>query len=397
MQKKKLRLLRRGMACFCAAALLATLHTLPEETAYAKTLSELQEEQDDIERRKEEAEAALSQAQTNQERVSAEIETLDLQMAEAQNALNIVENQLNDAETRLAASEENLAQAEQASEDQFNAFSDRIRFIYENGMLGYLEVLLESQSFSDFFIRLQYVNDIMEYDNEVLTGLREAEATIERETQAIAEEKASIEVLVADQQTKNAALQSRLDEKNALMAQYQQDEADYAALVESMEEASEEVTRLIEEAQAASRRSSGGGNTTVYYTGGQFEWPVPGWYGISSGFVSRNRPIGSGTEFHTGYDILASYGTNVIAAEAGTVIYASWMNGYGYTVMIDHGGGLVTLYGHNSSLVASVGQTVSRGSVIAHVGSTGNSTGNHCHFEVRLNGSPVSPSTYLGV
>ncbi|MDD3570484.1 MAG: M23 family metallopeptidase [Lachnospiraceae bacterium] len=107
--------------------------------------------------------------------------------------------------------------------------------------------------------------------------------------------------------------------------------------------------------------------------------------------------MGSGYEFHTGYDIPAPYGSNIVAAEAGTVITASYVRGYGYTVIINHGNGLTTLYGHNSSLVVSVGQTVTRGQVIAKAGSTGNSTGNHCHFEVRVNGSHVSPKGYLGV
>ncbi len=386
--------LSRAAAWICVFAMTVggVVTAAPNETAYAKSLSELQQEQKEIQQKQKDAQASLDTAKTNQEKVSAEIATLDTQLAAAQNELDIVETQLNDAETRLAASEENLAQAQEASENQFDAFSGRIRFIYENGSLGYLDVILESQSISDFFIRLQYVKDIMAYDEELLEQLRQTEATIEKETQAIAEEKASIEVLVNDQQVKTAALESKRDEKAQLMAQYQQDEATYAALVEQMEEASKEVEALIKKATSSSAASG-----RVYYTGGQFEWPVPGWYNISSGFVTRDRPIGSGTEFHTGYDIPASYGTSVIAAEAGTIIYSGWMNGYGYTIMIDHGGGLVTLYGHNSSLVASVGQTVSRGSVIAKVGSTGNSTGNHCHFEVRLNGSPVSPQSYLGV
>ena len=141
--------------------------------------------------------------------------------------------------------------------------------------------------------------------------------------------------------------------------------------------------------------------SSFVYTGGQLNWPVPSRApsssSLSSGYVTRDRPIGNGSEFHTGYDIPASYGSAVVAAEAGTVIYAGWMSGYGNTVMINHGGGLVTLYGHNSSLTFSKGDTVTRGQQVAKIGSTGNSTGNHCHFEVRVNGSHTSPEPYLGV
>ena len=145
--------------------------------------------------------------------------------------------------------------------------------------------------------------------------------------------------------------------------------------------------------------SSGGGAAmgNVTYTGGQFAWPVPGRSYISSGYGYRNRPIGSGREFHTGYDIPAPTGSNIVAAADGTVITAGYVNGFGYTVMINHGGGLVTLYGHNSKLNVSVGQQVTKGQVVAKCGSTGNSTGPHCHFEVRKNGKHTSPAPYLGV
>ena len=124
-------------------------------------------------------------------------------------------------------------------------------------------------------------------------------------------------------------------------------------------------------------------------------WPVPGNYRVSSGYVDRTSPIFGTAEFHTGIDIPANYGTSVVAAADGVVITAGWVNGYGNTVMISHGSGLVTLYGHNSSLVVSKGDSVKKGQTIAKVGSTGYSTGNHCHFEVRKDGDHVDPNIYL--
>ena len=124
-------------------------------------------------------------------------------------------------------------------------------------------------------------------------------------------------------------------------------------------------------------------------------WPVPGYYRISSDYVDRTSPIFGAAEFHTGIDIPASYGEDVVAAADGVVITSGWVNGYGNTVMISHGSGIVTLYGHNSSLVISNGQSVKKGQVIAKIGSTGYSTGNHCHFEVRINGDHTSPWPYL--
>ncbi len=131
------------------------------------------------------------------------------------------------------------------------------------------------------------------------------------------------------------------------------------------------------------------------YGGGTFTWPVPGWYRISSEYGPRTSPIFGKTEFHTGIDIPAAYGESVLAAADGTVITAGWVRGFGNTVIISHGSGLSTLYGHNSSVTVSVGQSVRKGDVVAKIGSTGYSTGNHLHFEVRLNNSHTNPWAYL--
>ena len=185
--------------------------------------------------------------------------------------------------------------------------------------------------------------------------------------------------------------------KESLMKQYEKNEAKYEKLIESNMKASQEAEVLINQLL----KQSGNEPATASYSGGQLGWPVPckvpASSSLSSGFVYRKKPIGSGYEYHSGYDIPAPYGSDIVAAEGGTVIYSGWMNGYGNTIMINHGGGIVTLYAHNSSLVVAKGATVTRGQVVAKCGSTGNSTGNHCHFEVRLNGTAVSPEPYLGV
>ena len=131
----------------------------------------------------------------------------------------------------------------------------------------------------------------------------------------------------------------------------------------------------------------------TWHPTGTFRWPVSG--RITSYFGGRKSPGGIGSTNHKGIDIAAPRGTPVYAADGGTVTYAGWMSGYGYLVRIDHGNGYVTYYGHNSSLTASVGQHVYKGQQIARVGATGNSTGNHCHFEVRYNGVPKNPLNYL--
>lgn len=402
-----MRKFKQLMAVLCAVTIGFSAYYVEVEpqVVYGKTLSQLQAEQKEIKRKQEEAKTALANAKTNQEKVQAEITSLDAELNTAQNELEIVQTQLADTEAKLAKSQDELENATKEKEDQAEAFSKRVRYIYENGSIGYLKVLFESTSFGDFLTRLQYVNDIMVYDEKTLERLRAVEGVIQVKTEDIANEKMEIEILVADQEIKYASLETKKDEKQALYNKYLQDEQNYEQVLQSTEEASNNVQKLINQAAAAaaaavaknSSGNSGNSGQTVYYTGGSLQWPVPSRSYISSGYGYRKRPIGSGTEFHTGYDIPASYGANVVAAEAGTVISAGYMNGYGYTVILSHGNGLTTLYGHNSSLSVSVGQTVSRGQTIAKIGSTGNSTGNHLHFEVRVNGSHVSPKSYLGV
>lgn len=372
------------------------------QVANAKTLSELKNEQNELKAKQQETQNALNENKQKQQTISAEIESLDKTVAEAQAALDEIETQLNDVTARLAESEVQLKEATDKKDAQLESFEGRIKFLHENGSIGYLQIILSAESFTDFLTRIQYVNDIMNYDNNLLSELQKTENEIEQKTAEIAEDKAQVEVLVAEQKAKTEEYNTKLAEKQATYNQYKLDAAAYEQELASWEKASEEVESLIAQATAAASRrssatSSGSSSGNVTYTGGQFAWPVPGRSYISSGYGYRARPIGSGSEFHTGYDIPASYGANIVAAEAGTVIYASYMNGYGYTVMIDHGGGLVTLYGHNSKLTVSKGDTVSRGQTIAKAGSTGNSTGNHCHFEVRKNGSHTSPQPYLGV
>ena len=147
-------------------------------------------------------------------------------------------------------------------------------------------------------------------------------------------------------------------------------------------------------AAAQAAQSSGGGSDYTYVQGtGQLAWPVSGV--ITSGFGWREHPIFGRQIFHTGIDIGVDEGTPVHAADSGTVVYSGWMDGYGYAVVIDHGNGISTLCAHNSDLAVSEGQSVSKGAVIAYAGSTGNATGPHVHFEVRVNGDPVNPLGYL--
>ena len=371
--------------------------SLPHIEAEAKTLTELQNERDQLSKQTKEAQQKLKEAQQKQADVEAEITAMDDVINAAQKELDSAQADLDDVTARLEASQKALEEANIKREQQFVTFSGRMRFFYENSRLSYLDILLQSEGFSDMLRRLQYIDDIMSYDQHLLTELTATQNEIKTRTEEIKVEKEQSEYLLGVAQEKMDSLDAIVAEKRRLVESYAQDEAKYNQLISSNEKASQEAQAMINKLLAESSSSK----STYVYTGGQLNWPVPSRAAssssLSSGYVSRNRPIGSGSEFHTGYDIPASYGSAVVAAEAGTVIYAGWMSGYGNTIMINHGNGLVTLYGHNSSLTVSKGDTVSRGQQVAKIGSTGNSTGNHCHFEVRVNGSHTNPEPYLGV
>ena len=381
------------------ACLLTISFSMPSTIpAEAKTLQQLQAERSQLQKKTEEAKKNLEQAKKNKESVEAEIAALDQTLNAANAQLEKVEADLAEVQKRLEESKQMLAQATENKENQMEVFGQRVKFIHENGTTGYLDVILEAKGFNDLLMRMQHVEEIMNYDNNLLNELKDTEEVICQKTEDVAQEEKETSKLVEEQKITLASLESLKAEKSATMKAYEQDEAKYDQIVKSNEAASQEVARLIAQATAAAASSGG---EEVVYTGGKLNWPVPSRAAssssLSSGFVNRKRPIGSGWEKHTGYDIPAAYGANIVAAEGGTVITAGWVNGYGNTVMINHGGGIVTLYGHNSSLTVSRGQKVTRGQTIAKCGSTGNSTGNHCHFEVRVNGSPVNPASYLGV
>lgn len=382
-------------AAVAAVLSLTAVCSVQAVTFTTKTITELEAERSELEKKTNEARQELEKVQDERTSVENEISNIDALTSSLQAETEKAESDLVTLRQRLEASEQDLSIAVEKRDRELEVFGHRVRYIHETGPLGYLNVVFSSRNYSDFLVRMQYITDIMEYDRAILDNLRSNAAIIEKKTSDIKAETDETEKLIALNEKKSAELAEAMEEKSRLMAEYSQSEEKYQQLVDSNIQASEQASSLIRAAQA------NGSNSITVYSGGLLSWPVPSRApassSLSSGFVSRARPIGSGYEFHTGYDIPAAYGADIVAAESGTVIAASWRGGYGNCVIIDHGAGISTLYGHNSQLVVSVGQRVERGQVIAKCGSTGNSTGNHCHFEVRENGAYVSPEPYLGV
>ena len=227
---------------------------------------------------------------------------------------------------------------------------------------------------------------IIKHDYDLIMKVK-ADREIVMNTKAkLEKDKADVELLVADAEIKQKNMLDKKQAQQVLLdkAEYDRDVSQQA--YEEIMAASEEITRMIQRSQMVGGSYVAGGS-------GAMIWPLNG--PITSEFGWRTHPIFGTQRYHSGLDIGGDYGLPIVAAASGTVIHSGWISGYGYTVIIDHGGGITTLYGHNESLLVGEGESVSQGQTIAMCGSTGNSTGPHCHFEVRENGEPVSPYSYL--
>ena len=266
-------------------------------------------------------------------------------------------------------------------------YRGRLKDIYINGQINYLDVLLGAKDFSDFSSRMYLLKKIIANDINLLADLKKKKAELETAQEILASNMARVKAVHSEVSSKQQLVAQKTMEREAA---YNDAVAEQSRLDEEYNElmaTSERITDMIRNLE------NGGTISSASRGSGSFVWPI---YGeITSPFGWRTHPIFGTQKFHSGLDIAADYGDPIVAANSGTVIYADWMGGYGNAVMIDHGGGLVTLYGHNSSLAVYNGQQVAKGQTIAYAGSTGYSTGPHCHFEVRIHGEVTDPMDYL--
>jgi murein DD-endopeptidase MepM/ murein hydrolase activator NlpD len=250
---------------------------------------------------------------------------------------------------------------------------------------------------TDLLNRVEYVNRIAESDKQLVAKLQETENLIGEKLDEVNKSKREMVFLSGQYELKHADLESAKQKKAQLVEKLSADEALYLQQIKDLEEDSNRIEKLIMDAEAemARKLAEERARAVSVYQGGKISWPVPSSGNITSPYGNRIHPINGRTEFHTGIDISANYGADIVAAEGGVVLSAGWNGGYGNTVVINHGNGLSTLYAHGSKLVVSAGENVTKGQVIAKAGSTGYSTGNHLHFEVRLSGKHTNPVSYV--
>ncbi len=316
--------------------------------------------------------------------LSSEIKSLEKQIYSSELEINALEHNINETKAEIVTALEKLELKKEEVNSQNNDLNERLRAMYKSGDVGMLSVLLGSASMSDFMTNMDIIERIYDADANMLAELQVQYKIIEDEKDALVALKEKLEAQEADVSARKAAL---ADTKNTVKNKKAVIDSDNAVLSEQIDALNKEADALI--AQILALQGAGD------YVGGTMCWPAEASTKISSSFGYRIHPILRVRKLHTGVDIAAASKTNILAANSGIVIAAGWNNGYGYMVMVDHGGGIVTLYAHSSKLLVSKGDVVSRGQAIALVGSTGMSTGNHLHFEVRVNGKYQNPLNYI--
>ena len=374
----------------------ASTEKVTEDAASTKSLQEAQDEKAQLEKALKEAQSTIEDLKDSKGDIESKVTELNQQLIDISARITDLENQLTAKSEDIQETKDELAGAKEREAQQYADMKVRIQFMYENGQTSYLEALLSSRNISEFLNSADYIAQIQSYDRQKLTEYQDTVESIVNLEAQLEQEYTDLEALKSTVESNKATVAAMMRQKESELADISgdiedaQSDADYyAAEIQAQEE-------LIAAIKRAEAEKAAAGVEEHPYTGGAFRWPCPSSTRVTSNYGTRVSPMSGASSNHKGIDIGASAGADIIAAADGTVTAASYSSAAGNYVMIDHGGGLYTVYMHASSLLVSPGQTVSAGDVIAKVGSTGISTGSHLHFGVSLNGSYVSPWSYLG-
>lgn len=397
---------RKIWACLTALCLVFTMgfaliDTPIKSVSAESTLSDIQKRKQEIQKRLNAAKAQLSSVNSQINSEKKKQASINSQISLNQKKVNLLEQTISTINSQITEMTNLIAQKEQdietktvEIEDTYEAFKKRMRAMYMSGENSSLEMLLAAESFSDFLTNIQMMKAISNHDKQLIEDLRTQKAAIEQEKTDIENEKAEIEQRKQEIIIQREEIKSTQSELAKAYAKSKDAMQDYDALKDKYESNRDAV--LAEEAAVeAELQKWYKNNSSSSYDGSSANnnliWPLPGFSRISSPYGSRWGG------FHCGMDITGGgvFGANIVASASGKVIQATSHYSYGNYVIIDHGGGYSTLYAHASKLLVSIGQTVYQGQNIALVGSTGNSTGPHLHFEVRINGSHKNPANYV--
>lgn len=411
MKKKTVRLISCIIAGILVAAMVFSMIASGLVYAGAVSSKELKSKLSDLEDQKASVKAELdslagqvNEVEKTRAALQKEIKLTKEEIATVTVYIDRLQDQIDVKTTELDA-------AIKALDSKKERFSETVRTTYEQGETSYLEVLLNASNFSDLLSRLEIVSAIMDDNKKIVAEYTAAKEDIQQKRDDLQQTQDEQVQYQENLKYKAEELKSSEEQQKALqesLKSYQKEQkAEYERITSEMDTVSNQIaeqSRKEAAAAAAAAKKKGGSSSSSTTTttssdatrySGTFTWPLPGYTNNSSAYGWRVHPIFGTRKFHKGEDIPAPTGTPIVAAASGTVTTAGWVSGYGNYTVINHGGGVMTAYGHQSAIHVSVGQTVSAGQTIGLVGSTGNSTGPHLHFEVYVNGSTQNPMSYF--
>lgn len=403
----------------------------------ANELDSAKQEKTALEQKKKDIDNKIAALESEKTDIVNYIEKLDIQLNELTEQMNILTADIEEAQADLVVTQKELGKAKAHEEKQYESMKKRIQYIYENGESSYLEILIESKDISEFLNQVEIRSKITEYDNNLLDEYNKITQKVIQKEEELEEKLASLNLMQEELSYEQEAVETLVQAKAVELAKHEEQivasenvakeyEAELEAKLAEIQHLEEEERRRQEEelrrkqeeerkrkeaaerkrleearikaeAEAGNNNSSESSNASSgNHTGtGVFTWPTPSSRRITSYFGWRIHPIYGDNRFHSGIDVGAPYGTHIVAADAGTVVARGYSGSAGNYIHVNHGNGIVTRYYHCSSFVASTGDNVQKGQVIAYVGSTGASTGPHLHFEVRVNGVATNPLGYV--
>lgn len=390
---------QRIIVIIVAAALLLSV-MLPVLSVFAQagvTKSDIQnikDELSDIQSQKKEAEARLKSIRNDLSKAKEQVELIQNQVLLTEQEINASQAMLDEYDGQIAVKESEIAELERQEEEQYQEFYQQVRWMEETGGVNYLSILFEANSFADMLDQAMLIGDIMEYSNGIIEKLKATQQDLDMAREALQTDRDAQALVQQELEAKKDELEAKRSEAQQLLNQIAASESEYAKEAKELADSEALINKQLKEAErkyaAQIAALEAQQNANVNMTSGDWYWPLPGRYKISSLFGGRIDPINGRRDNHTGTDIPAPSGTPIYAAKDGVVTTVNAnknASSYGYYCIINHGSGYATLYAHQNQVpIVQEGQTVSKGQIIGYVGSTGRSTGNHLHFELRING-----------
>lgn len=400
---------RRILAGALILTLCLTLFSPAQTKTIAETKYELENRIDDIEAQKAEIEKNLQALENDAEKQEEYQSKLSEQISLSQQKIDALQEKISVVNIEISESESSIASKQKEIDASIEKFKQRLRVLYISGNESMLSIIFSSNDFYDMIASVDMVKRVTEHDKKMVEDLTAQKKELEAQQKVLNSQKTELDASKSEFASEQQALsndytksQEYLDELAAEKANY---EANYQQLMAQRAEIEAQIEEIVrkaaEEAERRRQEAASSGNSyigpvLIDYVGGNYIWPVPGYYAITSYYGWRE--LYGYQDFHTGIDMSGGgiYGAPIVAANDGVVTVSSTHSSYGYYIMVDHGGGSFTLYAHCSQLLVSEGQTVTQGQTIAYVGSTGNSTGPHLHFEIWENSARIDPMTIFG-